>query len=155
VAADDRAEALGAQLVLVHRSLRDRLRSVRRRLASGGHAPPGDDLLQHCVGFCAAVHTHHTGEDAELLPALRAARPDLAGVIANLMEDHRIVAGLLTRLRDLLASPRARTDPASIVGELDGLAAILENHFAYEERRIATALDALGPEARVAAVFDA
>ena len=37
--------------------------------------------------------------------------------------------------------------------ELDGLTAILESHFGYEERRIAKALDSLGPEAWTAEVF--
>lgn len=145
MATDDRADALGAQLVRVHRSLRDRLRSLRRQFVPGDHAPLGDDLLQHCPGFRAAVHTHHAGEDGALFSAPRAARPEPAGVVDNLTEDHRLVAGLLAR---------PRGDPASVVGELDGLAAILQNHFAYEERRIASALDALGTRARVADVFD-
>jgi hypothetical protein len=37
--------------------------------------------------------------------------------------------------------------------ELDGLTAILESHFSYEERRIAKALDILGPQAWTADVF--
>ena len=37
--------------------------------------------------------------------------------------------------------------------ELDGLTAILESHFSYEERRIATALDTLGHRAWAAGVF--
>jgi hypothetical protein len=39
------------------------------------------------------------------------------------------------------------------VRELDGLIAILESHFSYEERRIAKALDTLGPLAWTADVF--
>ena len=37
--------------------------------------------------------------------------------------------------------------------ELDGLTAILESHFSYEERRLAAALDILRPEAWTADVF--
>jgi hypothetical protein len=39
------------------------------------------------------------------------------------------------------------------VRELDGLIAILESHFRYEERRLARALDTLGPRAWTADVF--
>jgi hypothetical protein len=34
-------------------------------------------------------------------------------------------------------------DPAAVVGELDGLAAIMDSHFAFEERRISAAIDGL------------
>ena len=72
----------------VHQELRERLASVRREAADGAGPPGprtaiGQDLLSHCLGFCAAIHAHHTGEDSQLLPALRAAAPELAPVIDN------------------------------------------------------------------------
>jgi hypothetical protein len=54
-------------------------------------------------------------------------------------------------LRERLASLRA--EPAALVRELDGLTAILESHFGFEERRIAAALDTLGTGAWSAEVF--
>jgi hypothetical protein len=76
-------------------------------------------------------------------------------VIDKLIEDHGLVAGILQRVRELLApgADRASPGPGALVRELDGLTAILESHFGYEERRIAKALDSLGPEAWTADVF--
>ncbi len=140
-----RLMALSVQLIQVHQALRERLASLR----PDATAVPGD-LLSHCLSFCAAIHTHHTGEDHELFPALTAAHPELTPVIGKLEEDHVLVAGILGQLRDLLAS---RPEPAALQRELDGLTAILESHFSFEERRIAAALDALAPENQFPAVF--
>jgi hypothetical protein len=74
-------------------------------------------------------------------------------VIDKLTEDHALVAGILRQVRELLTPGRASSGPDALVRELDGLIAIPESHFSYEERRIATALDALGPAAWTAEVF--
>ena len=112
-----------------------------------------DDLLGHCLGFCAAIHAHHTGEDERLLPQLRAAAPELAPVIDNLIEDHALVSGILRRIRELLAPESGAAEPGMLVRELDGLTAILESHFGYEERRLSQALDALDPGTSIPDVF--
>jgi Hemerythrin HHE cation binding domain len=156
--APDRMAALSEQLIHVHQELRERLASVRREAADGAGPPGartaiGQDLLSHCLGFCAAIHAHHTGEDSQLLPALRAAAPELAPVIDNLIEDHALVAGILRRVRALLTPGRAPSRPDDLVRELDGLIAILESHFHYEERRLAKALDTAGPLPWSADVF--
>jgi iron-sulfur cluster repair protein YtfE (RIC family) len=154
----DRVAALSEQLTQVHQSLRERLISLRQEAArnsdpgAAAAALPGD-LLSHCVSFCGAIHTHHSGEDGQLLPALRAAAPELAPVIDKLAEDHDLVGGILRRIRELLTPGQAPSGPGALTRELDGLTAILESHFSYEERRIARALDALGPEAWTADVF--
>lgn len=149
--------ALSAQLIHVHATLLERLTSLRQGVADGaGHdAPPAieEDLRSHCLSFCTAIQTHHRGEDGRLLPALRAAEPELTPVIDNLIEDHALVAGLLQRVRELLTPDPAAFTPDALVRELDGLIAILKSHFSYEERRVAKALDALGPGAWTADVF--
>jgi Hemerythrin HHE cation binding domain len=154
----DRVAALSEQLIHAHRALRERLTSLRWEAASAtgpraADADASEDLLSHCLSFCTAIHAHHTGEDTQLLPALRAAAPELAPVIDNLIEDHGLVAGILRKIRELPAPGQNPSGPSALVRELDGLAAILESHFSYEERRIATALDNLGPEAWTADVF--
>ncbi|HEX5287662.1 MAG TPA: hemerythrin domain-containing protein [Streptosporangiaceae bacterium] len=156
--APDRTAALSEQLIHVHQALRERLASLRQEAAGGAgqagrSAAAGQDLLSHCLSFCTAIHAHHSGEDSQILPALRAAAPELAPVIDNLIQDHALVAGLLRQVAELLARPAAPPSPGTLVRELDGLTAILESHFSYEERRIARALDALGPEAWTADVF--
>lgn len=154
--APDRTAALSEQLIHVHQALRERLGALRQEVAGGaGHRAPdtaiAEDLLGHCLSFCAAIHSHHTGEDSQLFPALRAAAPELAPVIDNLAGDHALVAGILRQVRELLG--RASSSPDALVRELDGLTAILESHFSYEERRIARVLDSLGPGAWTADVF--
>jgi hypothetical protein len=155
--ASDRMAALSEQLIRVHGILREQLTSLRDEVADGFDrravdAGVDEDLLSHCLGFCAAIHTHHTGEDSQLLPALRAASPELAPVIDNLIADHALVAGILRQIRELLTPGRTPASPGALVRELDGLTAILESHFSYEERRVAKALDALGPSAWTADV---
>jgi Hemerythrin HHE cation binding domain len=151
VPAADRVAALSVQLIDVHQALRERLASLRAEAAGNAGVP--DDLLGHCLGFCAAIHTHHAGEDGQLLPALRAAEPSLAPVIDKLIEDHGLVASILQKIGELMDSAPMRAEPAALVRELDGLTAILESHFGFEERRIAAALDTLGPGAWSAEVF--
>ena len=143
--------ALSEQLVRVHQELRERLASLRAEPADGS-VP--QDLLSHCLSFCAAIHTHHTGEDQQLFPALRAAAPELTPIISKLEEDHILVTGILGQIRDLLAArPAPDPDPARLRRELDGLTAILESHFGFEECRIAAALDTLGPAGQFPDVF--
>jgi hypothetical protein len=142
--------ALSEQLIHVHQALRERLTALRQE-AAGDTGPAAadaalpEDLLSHCLSFCTAIHAHHSGEDDQLLPALRAAAPELAPVIDNLIEDHDLVAGILRRIRELLTPGHSPSGPGGLMRELDGLTAILESHFSYEERRIAKALDILGP----------
>src|SRR5271165_250783 len=148
VHASDRAVALSEQLIRAHRTLRERLASVRGEVAGGTARAAGPGaLLSHCLSFCTAIQAHHAGEDSHLFPALRAAAPELAPMIGKLMEDHALVAGILQQVRALLAAARPPAAPGTLLRELDGLTAILESHFSFEERRIAASLDALGPGA--------
>lgn len=142
VVVHDRATALSIQLTLTHQALRERLRDLRHQLLSGERvaASAGTDLREHCAGFCTALEQHHTGEDEGLFPALRREFPQLAPTVDKLAEDHWLIAGILRRVGELTA---ADADPAAVVGELDGLAVIMDSHFAFEERRISTAIDAL------------
>jgi hemerythrin-like domain-containing protein len=140
--AHDRATALSIQLTLTHQALRERVRELRHQLLSGRPpaSPTGTDLREHCASLCAALDRHHTGEDEGLFPALRREFPELAPTVDKLAEDHWLIAGILRRLGELTAGD---ADAAAVVGELDGLAAIMDSHFAFEERRISAAIDAL------------
>jgi hypothetical protein len=58
------------------------------------------------------------------------------------------VTGILRRLQELLGDLAAEADPdpaeaQHVRAELDGLAALLESHFVYEENRLVTALNSL------------
>ena len=71
-------------------------------------------------------------------------RPDLATTVANLVDDHDMIASILSRLRELADGAAESCGPVleAIGWELDGLAAIMESHFSYEERKVSEALDA-------------
>ncbi len=146
----DRTVALSRQLVLAH----DELRRLIKDLKAGARhrRTGGDSLATHCLAFCSALETHHRGEDDGLFAQLVRERPELAGTITKLVEDHGLISSILTRLAEL-AQQTAAADgagpgpgPDEAIGrELDGLAAIMESHFRYEERVIGEALDRTVP----------
>lgn len=147
VAAHDnqRAVAFSLQLRQAHQRLRDQLTGIRGEL--GKNEQVATELQVHCLAFCSALAAHHADEDGGMFAELLSARPDLAPAIQNLTDDHAAIAAILLQVRALAA--QAKTAPAQALPtlrrELDGLAAIAESHFRYEERAIGAALDkALG-----------
>ena len=141
-----RLTALGNQLIAVHIRLRDELDRLLDDL-EGGERPR--ELRAHCLAFCSALDRHHTGEDGGLFPVLAAEHPELREVLKLLQRDHDVVAGILRSIEGVL--DRAGADPGPDATErarreLDGLAAILESHFGYEERRLVTVLNELGAD---------
>jgi uncharacterized membrane protein YccC len=141
----DRARALGRQLVEVHQWLRTELARLREELAayagSGTPGPPAP-LRTHCTAFCQALTRHHSSEDTTGFQALAEQFPELNPVLEQLRRDHQLVADILRRLQRLLTTlTPADAEPAR--RELDGLSAILESHFQWEERRLVDAFNAL------------
>ncbi|HZC40163.1 MAG TPA: hemerythrin domain-containing protein [Streptosporangiaceae bacterium] len=137
---DDRATAWSRQLAQAHDALREQLRSLRQ---DPGLPAAGDGLTAHCLAFCSALTAHHEGEDSGMFAELLRARPGLHPVVTKLAEDHRLIAGILASVRDR-AREAAQAGPGrreAIRRELDGLAAIMESHFGYEERALGQALD--------------
>jgi hypothetical protein len=61
-------------------------------------------------------------------------------VIAKLAQDHEMIAALLTQFGRALSSAAA---PEELARHLDGLSAIMESHFSYEERQLLGILSAL------------
>jgi hypothetical protein len=141
----DRVVALSLQLVQAHQELR---RQVNRLKTGLGQRQPTNVLVAHCVAFCAALTSHHQGEDSGMFADLLRERPDLAATVFKLVEDHEMIASILSRVAELTGHAAGSDGPVSeaIRGELDGLAAIMESHFAYEERAIGEALDGGVPD---------
>jgi hypothetical protein len=114
-----RAVAFGRQLRRAHQHLSDQLAGIRGQLGE------------------------NAGEDGGMFTDLLDARPDLAPAIQKLIDDHTAMAAILLRVRTL--ATQAKTTPAQglpgLRRELDGLAAIAESHFRYEERAVSAALD--------------
>ncbi len=143
---DQRVAAWFDELQAVHRRLRDGLQVAREAIDQGvGAEQLGRDLLIYCWGFCTALDGHHTSEDRTLFPLLLAERPELADVIGKLKQDHSMLSHLIKALTAEL-SPEA--DAASLHRHLDGIEAIMETHFGYEERQLHDALDSLRPNGR-------
>ncbi len=137
--------AWSRELRAVHDRLRDALRVTRAALDDGEPAgPAARDLLLFCHGFCAALTGHHEGEDRELFPAVASAHPELREALAYLTQDHSMIAHLVTGLQAAVA--RAAS-PAELDQHLEGIAAIMESHFRYEERQLLTVLDTLALDA--------
>ncbi|MDG4772930.1 hemerythrin domain-containing protein [Solwaraspora sp. WMMD792] len=140
-----RLVAWSRELRGVHNRLREALTVTREALAAGRPAEPATrDLLLFCHGFCAALTAHHEGEDGRLFPAIAAQHPELHDTLRNLRQDHSMIAYLLTGLQAAVA--RA-APPAELDRHLDGLAAIMESHFRYEERQLLTVLETLALDA--------
>ncbi|GAA4567559.1 hypothetical protein GCM10023176_20030 [Micromonospora coerulea] len=134
-----RLTALGNQLIEIHLWLREELARLRTGLDSpGGDARPPRALRAHCLAFCAALDRHHTGEDGGAFRVLAEREPALRPVLAELAADHQVVAGILRRVEDLVTGPAGGRD---VRAELDGLAALLESHFTYEEKKLVAALN--------------
>ncbi|PJJ63823.1 hemerythrin domain-containing protein [Compostimonas suwonensis] len=149
----DRLIVWDAELRAAHSRLRKALAVTQEAVAAGDDAPDAaSDLLLYCTGFCAALDGHHRSEDAALFPALVAEHPQLAPVVEKLVQDHSMLSHLLGALRTALDR---RDGAAEITSHLDGIGAIMESHFRYEERQILEPLrslrltgdpaDALGP----------
>jgi Hemerythrin HHE cation binding domain len=174
----NRAVAFSLQLAQAHQQLRQQFHQLKSGL--GRQRVAKDSLIAHCLAFCAALTSHHEGEDSGIFAELLRERPDLAGTVSKLVEDHHLIAWILSRVTELAdraagadtapgasapgasapgasapgaSAPRAGTAPRAsnapgadtaaleaINRELDGLAAIMESHFSYEERAIGRAL---------------
>lgn len=137
----DRAAALSLQLSQAHQRLRLMLNDLRTGL--GRRQSSDDTLVTHCLAFCDALTTHHEGEDDGMFAQLLRERPDLAETVTKLVQDHGLIASILTQVRELANRALGARGPdlEAIGRELDGLAAIMESHFGYEERAIGKALD--------------
>jgi hemerythrin-like domain-containing protein len=139
----DRLFAWDRELTAAHQRLRQALRVARDAVDTGDPAGPQSaraDLTLFCRGFCAALGGHHGGEDDALFPQLSARYPALQPTIDKLRQDHELIASLLTQFDQAISSD---APPAELSLQLDGLAAIMESHFRYEERQLLGPLSAL------------
>lgn len=139
----NRLIAWNRELTAAHQRLRQALHLARRALDAGDSAEAasaGTDLLLYCKGFCAALEGHHLSEDGALFPELAARHPELRPAITKLQQDHELIASLLTQFDHALS---AGGPPDVLSSHLDGLAAIMESHFRYEERQLLDTLATL------------
>ncbi|MFJ4873439.1 hemerythrin domain-containing protein [Streptomyces sp. NPDC088757] len=140
-----RLAAFGNQLIAVHLWLREELERLTDGLDAylDGEAERPRELRAHCLTFCSAVRRHHTEEDDSAFPALADEFPELRPVLEELERDHHTVADILRRVEELLDGLHEGSNAQDVRNELDGLAALLESHFVYEEKKIVSALNEL------------
>ena len=139
------------QMRAVHERLREALRVTQDAVATGRDVvPAARELLLYCRGFCAALAGHHEGEDRVLFPAIEAAHPELRDTVRRLTQDHSMIAHLLRGLEAALGQA-ASVDVLD--RHLEGIAAIMESHFRYEERAVGGVLAQLQLDARGTDVF--
>jgi hypothetical protein len=77
-----------------------------------------------------------------VFPALAAQFPELGPVLQELQRDHHLVAEILRRVEQI-GGDFGQDNAHRVRAEMDGLAAILESHFRWEERRLVNALNSL------------
>ncbi|GAA2362196.1 hypothetical protein GCM10010404_15080 [Nonomuraea africana] len=143
-----RLAAFGTQLIDVHHSLREELSRLRDSVDAflDGEDQRPRELRAHCLTFCSALERHHTGEDRNAFPTLAEEFPELRPVLEKLQEDHYLVSDILRRIEALVGDLDAELDEDEadrVRRELDGLSAIVESHFSFEERQIVEALNSL------------
>ncbi|MCI1017489.1 hemerythrin domain-containing protein [Microbacterium sp. C5A9] len=137
----DRLIAWDDELRRAHTRLRAALDATRAALEDGADAPDAaSDLALFCIGFCSALDGHHRSEDRALFPALREEHPELGDVVDALMQDHSMLTHLLGGLRTAVEGGESSD---VIARHLDGVGAIMESHFRFEEREILAPLRSL------------
>ncbi len=140
-----RLVAWSSELRAVHARLRRALSVAQESVASDEPVlGVSSDLLLVGHGFCTALTGHHEGEDRELFPAVAAEHPDLRETLRKLEQDHSMIAYLVSALE---AAIHARDSRSDLSRYLEGIAAIMESHFRYEERQLLTVLETLALDA--------
>ncbi|MEK8144060.1 hemerythrin domain-containing protein [Streptomyces sp. M10(2022)] len=153
---EERVKGMGDWIVEVHDWLRGELETLRQqaeRMIEGGAGSierTAPDLAQqmrtHCLSFCGALSKHHGGETMAMFPQLAGEFPALAPALAQLGEEHKVVAALQDAIQELVDGfVPGESDPVFLRSELERLAGLLESHFTYEEETIVTALNATAP----------
>ena len=87
---------------------------------------------------------------ARLFPELHESHPELDKTIAYLKQDHSMIAHLLAELERVVQS---QAPPAEIGRHLEGVAAVMESHFRYEERQLLAVLADIDLDAAVTDVL--
>ncbi len=148
----DCATTLGNQMIAVHDWLRVELAQLREDIelfvdgVSGAHAR---DVQVHCAAYCAALARHHRGQENGAFPELSERFPELDPVLNELRHDHHMMSELMRRLQELAGRLEgdALPDPVlaqRVLGEADGLVALLDSHVEYEAKTIRSSVDSLG-----------
>ncbi len=128
------------ELAAAHQRLRQALRLARDALDAGASSQPGP--ISRCSATGSAPPSAGTtgAKTTPCSPRLAAHDSALQPALAKLRQDHELIATLLTQFDQAISSD---APPAELSLQLDGVAAIMESHFRYEERQLLGVLSAL------------
>jgi hypothetical protein len=158
----ERGRAVGQHLIDVHDHLRSELTQVRNLIdqvregaVQAAHARSVLNELTmrqndwtlgaYCAAYCRVVTTHHELEDDAIFPHLRAQDPDLNPVLDRLVDEHKIIHGVLDGVdRALVEFISYPDDFTALQGAVDLLTDTLLSHLSYEEQEIVEPLARLG-----------
>ena len=140
----ERVIAWGQELRVVHGRLRDALQFAREAVEDGRDTESlAKNLELFCWGFCSALTRHHGSEDSSLFPLVLSEAPELASAIGKLVQDHNMIAYLIAELEKALT---ARSKRDILLRHLDGIEAVMETHFRFEEKQLVGLLNLMaGP----------
>jgi hemerythrin-like domain-containing protein len=151
---EQRLIAWNRELLAAHRKLRDGWELARDAVPEHADGANGiaarRELILYCKGFCVALTGHHVGEDTALFPELARRFPALRPTLAKLEQDHAMIATLVAELERAVDTG---APPARLAAHLEGLAAIMDSHFGFEERRLLDLLADLELDADVETVL--
>ncbi|MEV4537334.1 LLM class flavin-dependent oxidoreductase [Asanoa sp. NPDC049518] len=154
--------ARGQQLIDIHDHLRQELAQVRDLIdqVEAGMLGIGEarsainemtlrqnnwTLGTYCESYCRLVTTHHTIEDASMLPNLRRADARLGPVTLRLEEEHKVIHEVIESVdRALVALVGGEGDLKGLRSEVDLLTDTLLSHLSYEERSLVEPLAKYG-----------
>ncbi|SNT18281.1 Hemerythrin HHE cation binding domain-containing protein [Asanoa hainanensis] len=154
--------ARGQQLIDIHDHLRQELAQVRDLIdqVEAGMLGIGEarsainemtlrqnnwTLGTYCESYCRLITTHHTIEDASMLPNLRRADARLAPVTLRLEDEHKVIHEVIENVdRALVALVAGEGDLKSLRSEVDLLTDTLLSHLSYEERSLVEPLARYG-----------
>lgn len=137
---DDGTASMATLLLLSHHAFR---RDISRFIQAVGQIKAGDSSRSEAVrgewekGYRLALHGHHTMEDANIFPDIRAKHPDLASALDQLTEQHHHIDPIL-EIGDAAFADLAH--PASAKAVLNELKKLLDEHLIFEEAEITPSL---------------
>jgi len=125
-------------MVVIHRIFRRGFAQMAD-LARGvpdGDADRAAAVARHVEFLLGGLHHHHSAEDEYLWPRLlERARPD-ALLIGRMADQHKVVAGYVDHLRQLLPGWRAAPSGPEVADTLDELLLALSPHLDEEEQEV-------------------
>lgn len=98
-----------------------------------------------CSGFCALLTLHHTIEDRQVFPGLGRVEPALVPVLRRLMEEHEVIAEIITLVYGEIDRTETGREAAPALKRVaEHLRDRLASHLRYEESQLVGALNRHG-----------